>query len=105
MSFGRFWSHTPVTTPTSTPSDSLDDLKKRASTWVVTPDECIELAESLAEQGGSFQFVPLLGGLAPELGWSSLRLFADEVMPELKKRDLLAAMPTRPDRSVEEETL
>jgi len=87
------------------PNDSLDDLKKRASTWVVTPDECIELAESLAEQGGSFQFVPLLGGLAPELGWSSLRLFADEVMPELKKRDLLAAMPTRPDRSVEGETL
>jgi alkanesulfonate monooxygenase SsuD/methylene tetrahydromethanopterin reductase-like flavin-dependent oxidoreductase (luciferase family) len=87
------------------PNDSLDDLKKRASTWVVTPDECIELAESLAEHGGSFQFVPLLGGLAPELGWSSLRLFADEVMPELKKRDLLAAIPTRPDRSVEEETL
>ncbi|MFF3467192.1 LLM class flavin-dependent oxidoreductase [Streptomyces sp. NPDC001984] len=87
------------------PDDSLDDLKKRASTWVVTPDECIELAQSLAEQGGSFQFVPLLGGLAPEFGWSSLRLFADEVLPELKKRDLLAAMPTRPDRPVKGETL
>ena len=85
------------------PDDSLDELKKRASTWVVTPDECLELAESLAEQGGSFQFVPLLGGLAPELGWSSLRLFADEVMPELTKRDLLAALPRRADRPVEGE--
>jgi alkanesulfonate monooxygenase SsuD/methylene tetrahydromethanopterin reductase-like flavin-dependent oxidoreductase (luciferase family) len=90
--------------PPANLNDSLDDLKDRAGTWVVTPDECIELAQSLAEQGGSFQFVPLLGGLAPELGWSSLRLFADEVLPELKKQDLLAGMPTRRDRSVERET-
>jgi len=105
--YSRMAAETDTTSPfvEANPDDSLDDLKKRASNWVVTPDECIELAESLAEKGGSFQFVPLLGGLPPEFGWSSLRLFADEVMPELKKRDLVAAMPTRLDPSVEGGTL
>jgi hypothetical protein len=27
---------------------------------------------------------PLMGGLPPEMGWQSLRLFADEVLPRVR---------------------
>jgi len=46
---------------------------------VLTPDECVELAGRV----GSLTFHPLMGGLDPDLGWESLELFADKVLPRL----------------------
>jgi alkanesulfonate monooxygenase SsuD/methylene tetrahydromethanopterin reductase-like flavin-dependent oxidoreductase (luciferase family) len=46
---------------------------------VLTPDECLERAQS----GWTPLFKPLVGGLAPELGWASLELFAEKVLPRL----------------------
>ena len=46
---------------------------------VLTPDECIERART----GWTPLFKPLVGGLPPALGWSSLELFADRVLPHL----------------------
>lgn len=46
---------------------------------VVTPDDCVTLA-----QEGSLVFHPLMGGLAPEIGWESLELFASKVLPRLR---------------------
>lgn len=46
---------------------------------VLTPEQCIERARS----GWTPLFKPLVGGLPPELGWASLHLFADRVLPHL----------------------
>ncbi|MBV8463397.1 MAG: LLM class flavin-dependent oxidoreductase [Acidimicrobiales bacterium] len=61
-----------------------DELRARGRYLVVTPDECVRLyRESPDDRGLAFQ--PLLGGLDPEVGWSSLQLFADQVLPVLRK--------------------
>jgi hypothetical protein len=48
-----------------------------------TPDQCVALA---AEVGsfGALTHHPLCGGTSPDLGWASLELFADKVLPRLK---------------------
>lgn len=46
---------------------------------VLTPEECIARARA----GWTPLFKPLVGGLPPELGWSSLELFAARVLPHL----------------------
>jgi alkanesulfonate monooxygenase SsuD/methylene tetrahydromethanopterin reductase-like flavin-dependent oxidoreductase (luciferase family) len=60
--------------------DALRDLGLFAS-W--TPGELLAKAP-LREPGSSLAFMPLLGGLAPEIGWSSLKLLG-QVMPQLKR--------------------
>lgn len=59
-----------------------DALRATGAYRVVTPDECIEVARELGP-GGRLSLHPLMGGMDPELGWESLRLFADQVMPAL----------------------
>jgi alkanesulfonate monooxygenase SsuD/methylene tetrahydromethanopterin reductase-like flavin-dependent oxidoreductase (luciferase family) len=51
---------------------------------VVTPDECVRLAAEQAARHSSLVFQPLIGGLAPEIGWKSLELFANAVLPRLQ---------------------
>jgi alkanesulfonate monooxygenase SsuD/methylene tetrahydromethanopterin reductase-like flavin-dependent oxidoreductase (luciferase family) len=46
---------------------------------VVTPAECI----ALAERCGQLMLHPLLGGIEPALAWESLQLFESEVLPRL----------------------
>jgi alkanesulfonate monooxygenase SsuD/methylene tetrahydromethanopterin reductase-like flavin-dependent oxidoreductase (luciferase family) len=50
---------------------------------VVTPDECVTLAEAL-EPEQPLVFHPLMGGMPPDLGWESLELFAAKVLPRLR---------------------
>lgn len=66
--------HSVVTTSAST----IDELKAGDVYKVVTPDECVELARH-----GPLILHPLVGGLDPELGWSSLELFDTRVRPRL----------------------
>ena len=47
-----------------------------------TPDELLARAEN-AQEHATFGFMPLLGGLPPELGWNSLKLLK-KVMPRLR---------------------
>jgi alkanesulfonate monooxygenase SsuD/methylene tetrahydromethanopterin reductase-like flavin-dependent oxidoreductase (luciferase family) len=61
---------------------TVDALRAEGRYAIRTPEECIEKAKA----GGPFTtFVhyPLCGGLPPEHGWQSLRLFVDKVMPAL----------------------
>jgi alkanesulfonate monooxygenase SsuD/methylene tetrahydromethanopterin reductase-like flavin-dependent oxidoreductase (luciferase family) len=68
--------HDNVAASTATTADEL----AASGLWqVVTPDQCIELARRY----GSVVLHPLMGGIPPELGWESLRLFVDEVQPAL----------------------
>lgn len=71
----------------SSPFAGLDDpVKLRASAIfsVVTPEQCVRLALQLASEGKCVPFYPLLGGMPPEVGWRSLRLYATAVLPALK---------------------
>jgi len=58
---------------------SVEDLKASGMWQVLTPDECIDLAR----RTGSVALHPLMGGIPFELGWESLQLYADKVMPAL----------------------
>jgi alkanesulfonate monooxygenase SsuD/methylene tetrahydromethanopterin reductase-like flavin-dependent oxidoreductase (luciferase family) len=64
------------------PARDLADLQASPAFAVVTPADCVALATGLGDDV-ELTFQPLLGGLAPELGWRSLHLFADQVLPEL----------------------
>jgi alkanesulfonate monooxygenase SsuD/methylene tetrahydromethanopterin reductase-like flavin-dependent oxidoreductase (luciferase family) len=56
------------------------ELRRSGVYRVVTPDECV----ALAEETGRVLLHPLMGGMSPTLGWESLELFAAEVLPRLR---------------------
>ncbi|GAA1846014.1 LLM class flavin-dependent oxidoreductase [Actinomadura bangladeshensis] len=64
------------------PTAGLAELQGSPHYRVVTPQECVALVEELGP-GGVLCFRPLAGGMPPALGWASLRLFADEVLPHI----------------------
>ena len=55
-------------------------MKKSSVYKVVTPEGCIDIAK----EHGRVILHPLMGGIEPELGWASLKLFAEEVLPKIK---------------------
>ncbi|HZP29011.1 MAG TPA: LLM class flavin-dependent oxidoreductase, partial [Acidimicrobiia bacterium] len=65
--------------PIAVAAVTVDDLKASGMWAVVTPDECVDLANRC----GSVALHPLMGGIPPELGWESLQLFVDRVLPRL----------------------
>ena len=57
-----------------------DEVRRSGVYRVVAPEECV----GIAEEHGRVLLHPLMGGLDPELGWASLRLFATEVLPRIR---------------------
>jgi hypothetical protein len=62
--------------------DTEEALRAAGIFQVWTPDQMIEYAASVP-QHATLGFMPLLGGLAPEIGWRSLHLL-EQAMPHLK---------------------
>lgn len=62
--------------------DNIDDLRASGLYQVLTPDECVSLAEGLGPDGWLY-IHPLIGGLDPSVAWESLELLAREVLPRL----------------------
>jgi alkanesulfonate monooxygenase SsuD/methylene tetrahydromethanopterin reductase-like flavin-dependent oxidoreductase (luciferase family) len=64
-------------------ADDIAQLRNEGIYQVLTPDECVTLAE---EQGpdGKITLHPLLAGMPAELGWESLELFAEKVLPRIR---------------------
>jgi alkanesulfonate monooxygenase SsuD/methylene tetrahydromethanopterin reductase-like flavin-dependent oxidoreductase (luciferase family) len=60
-------------------AQGIEDLQASGMWAVVTPDECVELAR----RTGGVPLHPLMGGMPTELGWESLQLYVDEVVPQL----------------------
>jgi alkanesulfonate monooxygenase SsuD/methylene tetrahydromethanopterin reductase-like flavin-dependent oxidoreductase (luciferase family) len=61
-------------------ADTTAEGLRASGMWqVVTPDECVDLARRF----GSVPLHPLMGGMPIELGWESLRLYVDKVLPRL----------------------
>jgi alkanesulfonate monooxygenase SsuD/methylene tetrahydromethanopterin reductase-like flavin-dependent oxidoreductase (luciferase family) len=72
------------------PVKDVADLKASPQFAVVTPDECVQLAEKLGPDS-ELVFQPLMGGLDPAVGWRSLELFGSEVLPRLVELELVPA--------------
>lgn len=71
----------------NSPFKGLNDPKvlRQAGLFAAwTPDTLLEKLEVLPDHG-TISFQPLLGGLAPEEGWKSLRLL-EQVLPKMKAR-------------------
>jgi hypothetical protein len=64
-------------------STTIDELRQEGKYRVLTPEQALAWAD---QQGPSaiFHNFPLGGGIPPKLGWKSLNLYADCVMPYLK---------------------
>ena len=65
--------------PIALDATTADDLLASGMWKVVTPDECVVLAQ----QHGSVALHPLMGGMPPAMGWESMQLFVDRVLPRL----------------------
>jgi alkanesulfonate monooxygenase SsuD/methylene tetrahydromethanopterin reductase-like flavin-dependent oxidoreductase (luciferase family) len=64
------------------PAIDVAELRASGLFAVVTPDECVALADDL-DPRGALTLKPLVAGLDPDLGWRSLELFVDQVVPRL----------------------
>jgi alkanesulfonate monooxygenase SsuD/methylene tetrahydromethanopterin reductase-like flavin-dependent oxidoreductase (luciferase family) len=73
------WSETP---DSASPLHGLDTLEKiRAANLVqiLTPDEAVDYGRTR-----TIGLQPLIGGLHPDLGWKSLTMFVEKVLPKIK---------------------
>lgn len=61
------------------PAETIDDLKASGMWQVVTPDKCV----ALGQRSGSVALHPLMGGIPFDIGWESLELYVNKVMPRL----------------------
>lgn len=68
---------------------TVEELRAAGNYLIVTPEECVQLARRLGPDG-ELEFHPLVGGLDPALGWRSLRLVEQAVLPALRTDGLLA---------------
>ncbi len=78
--YGR-WSAAAGTDSMYTQVQTIDQLKASGGYAVVTPKQAV----ALAHQHGTVLTHPLVGGCPPELGWSSLKLIVEKVLPELNR--------------------
>ncbi len=68
--------------------DNTDDLRASGAYKVLTPQQVIDdVREMMAAQ--PLMFHPLCGGIHPNLGWQSLHLFAEQVLPTLQAENLV----------------
>jgi alkanesulfonate monooxygenase SsuD/methylene tetrahydromethanopterin reductase-like flavin-dependent oxidoreductase (luciferase family) len=81
-SYGRWMADTRTAGPYQAMPDA-EALRASGMYRVVTPDACVALANELGATG-TLLLHPLMGGLPPEIGWSSLELFAARVLPRIR---------------------
>jgi hypothetical protein len=60
-------------------ASDLQELREEGKYRVLTPDQAV----AVIRDQGSLHLAPLVGGAPPELGWKSLQLFAEQVVPRL----------------------
>jgi len=62
----------------------FDVIRSSGKYAVVTPDECVALADAQQKLHSSLIFQPMIGGLAIDEAWRSLHLFSEKVLPRLR---------------------
>ena len=60
---------------------TLEELRADGRYLILTPEECV--AHARANPANAIVHIPLCGGTPPELGWQSLELYANRVLPHL----------------------
>lgn len=75
--YGR-WAATNSASPYSEITNP-DELRAPGLYEILTPEEAV----AAIEMRGGAMFKPLMGGMAPALGWESLELFESKVLPRL----------------------
>lgn len=88
-SYARWISQGNQTSSWYPPINSVDELRAGGAYQIVTPEQCLAIAENLGEDGHLI-IRPLFGGTEPTLAWASLRLFENEVLPHLQTAPLAA---------------
>lgn len=87
---GNYASWSRTDTPTSGPAGveppTVADLRAGGRYVVMTPDEAIELVRGY-DANTIITLHPLVAGLDPEVGWASLNLFAERVLPVIREMD------------------
>jgi alkanesulfonate monooxygenase SsuD/methylene tetrahydromethanopterin reductase-like flavin-dependent oxidoreductase (luciferase family) len=68
------------------PIASTDELRSGGAYQIVTPRQCIAIANQLGPDGHLI-LRPLFGGTEPKKAWTSLKLFETEVLPHLDIAD------------------
>lgn len=68
--------------------DDLEALRDSGAYRVYTPDQLIAAVRDMPASQ-PIMFHPLCGGIAPELAWESLHLWADKVLPTLREEGLV----------------
>jgi alkanesulfonate monooxygenase SsuD/methylene tetrahydromethanopterin reductase-like flavin-dependent oxidoreductase (luciferase family) len=79
----RSWQRPENRSQVTSKAADADGLRAEGIYRVVTPDECVALAEELGPVG-SIVLHPLLCGMPVDLGWESLELFRAKVLPRIK---------------------
>ena len=73
------WQYPDQRTSWKVEADDVEQLRAGGQHLIVTPEECVDLVRA----GGAVVLHPLCGGIDPGVGWESLHLVVDEVMPAL----------------------
>jgi alkanesulfonate monooxygenase SsuD/methylene tetrahydromethanopterin reductase-like flavin-dependent oxidoreductase (luciferase family) len=79
--YARWYAETGTSGP-YVPIEDADQLRAMGIYRVFTPQQCLEYAQGLGPNGWLF-FHPLLSGLDPAIGWQSLHLLQEQVLPRL----------------------
>lgn len=79
----RSWQQGGSRSQVATTAADADALRAEGIYRVVTPEQCLALAEEMGPTG-TLTLHPLLCGMPVEMGWSSLELFRDAVLPKLR---------------------
>ena len=59
---------------------SIGDVRTSGVYRIVTPDQCV----ALAQETGRVILHPLMGGLHPDIAWEGLKLFETKVLPRIR---------------------
>ena len=63
--------------------NTMEDIEKSGIFTIVTPEQCAQLAREAQKFAGYYNISPLIGGLSPKVGWKSLELLVEKVLPML----------------------
>ena len=73
---------------------SLEGIRESGAYQIVTPEQAVDLADSLGPHA-VFHLMPLLGGVDPAFAWEGLRLFEKKVWPRVQHLRGRGAGPNR----------
>jgi alkanesulfonate monooxygenase SsuD/methylene tetrahydromethanopterin reductase-like flavin-dependent oxidoreductase (luciferase family) len=79
----RSWQTGGFRSAVTTQAASVEELRAEGIYRVLTPDGCVALAEELGPIG-TITLHPLMCGMPAELGWESLELFKNKVLPRIR---------------------